>query len=262
VPDIPTSAALGAAKAAARFRPPWTAIGRHNRLVREAYEDLLTFARDESQVEADALQAVRNELAARGMLRSGQLGVELRRARDEQARKWRDFKRERERRIEEIREEEGFLVKSWRKFRHNPWPENEDTNELSGLTRTWESEDLRRQAVELEVAPQQRAERAEDVWCFPDGVVADWDQAAVYRCQIGNRGQDGALTVTAQIVAETEEALADAVEVGDLAAGASTQREFTVACPHPRLYCRLTWRSGGEAFDCISNQIFPANPDL
>ena len=91
--------------------------------------------------------------------------------------------------------------------------------------------------------------------------MADTDQVNVYRGQVGNRGPETALGITAQIVAETGELVAEVVEIGDLAAGASTQRTFQVGCPHPRLYCQLSWRdASGESFSYRSNQLYPADP--
>ena len=251
---------MGAANAISRWKP-WAQCAGY-RLVRHEYEDLMTFSQDELQVEADALERVRNDLAPRGMLRSGQLGVDLRRVRDESARRWRDTKRENDRRIEEIRETEGFSVKPVRKLRCRPWPENSDADQLAAMTAAWEDEDVRREAVAQELAPLEAAERASSVQFFPDEQVWDTDQAAGYRGQIGNRGADTALELTAQIVAETGKALADPVARGDLAAGANTQNVFTVECPHPRLYCLLSWRTAaGEDLSYQTNQLYPANPE-
>lgn len=45
------------ASAAAKFRP-WAAVRRHDRLVREEFEDLITWARDDLQKETKALEQV------------------------------------------------------------------------------------------------------------------------------------------------------------------------------------------------------------
>jgi hypothetical protein len=260
MPDIPTAAIASAAKAASHFKP-WATVRRHDRLIRQEHEDLLTFARDQLQVEAQALEEARKDLAARGALQSGEFGAALTRVRDESAKRWRDFKRTSDRKIEEMKENEGVTVRVWRVIRRKPWPVNPNASELRELARPWEDEAVRREAVEREVAPQQRAAQETAVWFFPEEKIWDVDQAAGYRGQIRNRGPDEALHVMAQIVAETGQPLADAVEAGDLAAGASTQREFTVECPHPRLFCVLTWRNeSGEELRYQTGQIFPANP--
>ncbi len=134
MPDIPTGAVVSAAQAVSRFKP-WAAIKRHDRLVRQEYEDLLTFARDGLQEEARALDAARNELAASGMLRSGAFRARLMRVREDWAKKWRDFKRTSDRRIEEMQEAEGLTVRAWRKLSRRPWPVNAGAVELGGLVR-------------------------------------------------------------------------------------------------------------------------------
>src|SRR5438105_1602853 len=260
MPDIPTGAIASAARAVSRFKP-WATVRKHNRLIRQEYEDLLTFARDELQSEARALDEVQNRLPARGMLRSGEFGVALTRTRDESARRWRDFKRTSDRKIEEMKEIESITVRAWRVIKRRPWPVNPNAGELRDLTRLWEDKAARREAVEREIAPQQRAANETAVWFYPEEKVWDLDQTATYRGQIGNNGPDEAFRVTAHMVAETGQPLADAIEVGDLAAGASTQREFTVECPHPRLFCLLSWRNGaGDEFSYRVGQVFPANP--
>jgi hypothetical protein len=260
MPDIPTGALVGAAKAVSRFRP-WAVTKRHDRLVRQEYQDLLTFARDELEVEAQALQTVRNDLAARGMLNSGALGAGLLAGRNEFAKRWRDFKRASDRRIAEWQEAEGIGVRIWRVIFGSRWPVNSDADELRTITHLWEDEALRREAVEHEVAPQAHAERETAVWFMPEEKIWDVDQAAGYRGQIGNHGQTKALGVTAQMVAETGEPCANSELVGDLEVSQSTQREFQVMCPHPRLYCRLSWRDEtGEEFSYKTSQVFPANP--
>jgi hypothetical protein len=55
VPDIPTGAAVSAVKAASKIQP-WVTVRRHNRLIREEYEDLNLFARDNLQSEARRLR--------------------------------------------------------------------------------------------------------------------------------------------------------------------------------------------------------------
>jgi hypothetical protein len=240
---------------------PWATVKRHDRLVRHEYEDLLTFAKDERQVEARGLEAVKSDLAARGMLHSGAYGAGLLGVRNESAKKWRDYKRTSDRKIEEMREAEGITARAWRAARGKPWPQNPDAAELNGLTSGWEDEATRREAVERDVAPQVRAERETAGWFFPEEKIMDVDQAATYRGQVGNRGPETALGVSAQMVAETGEPRAEAVEVGDLAADGRTQREFMVMCPHPRLYVLLRWQTeSGEEFSYKTGQVYPADP--
>jgi hypothetical protein len=260
MPDIPTSAAVSAVKAASKIRP-WATVKRHDRLLRHEYEDLMIFAKDELQVEARATADLKNDLASRGILDSGAYSGGLIRAHNESAKKWRDYKRTSDRRIEEMREAEGVAVRAWRAASRKPWPVNPDAAKLLELTRAWEDEATGREVVEREVAPQVRAEQQTAVWFFPEERVTDTDQVNVYRGQVGNRGPDAALGISAQIVAETGEALAEAVEIGDLDAGVSAQRTFQVECPHPRLYCKLSWRkASGESFSYRTNQLYPADP--
>src|SRR6266545_7124927 len=130
MPDIPTGAVVSAAAKAVSSKKPWTMVKRHDRLLRHEYEDLMTFARDELQTEARALEDVKNDLAARGILQSGAFGAGLLRVREESARRWRDHKLASDRRIEELNEAEGFTVRAWRKLRRKPWPENPKADEL------------------------------------------------------------------------------------------------------------------------------------
>jgi DNA-directed RNA polymerase specialized sigma24 family protein len=118
--------------------------------------------------------------------------------------------------------------------RKSPWPDNPEAEKLRFTTRAWEDEKLRRAAVEREVAPQVRAEKERAVWFMPEEKIWEVDQASCYRGQIGNRGPETALDVTAQMVAETGEPSAESVLVGTLEAEQSTQREFQVMTPHPR----------------------------
>lgn len=141
---------------------------------------MLTFARDRLQEEDRALGEARNALAARGMLHSGQLGVDLRRVREDFARRWRDFTRASERRVAEMREAEGLGVKAWRLTFRRPWPVDPNAAELQALVRAWEDEAVRQEAVEREVAPQLRAERERMVWFMPEEKIWDVDQAAGY----------------------------------------------------------------------------------
>jgi hypothetical protein len=147
VPDIPTGAAVSAVKAASKIKP-WQTVRRHNRFVREEYEDLNLFANDNLQSEARALDGVKSDLAARGMLNSGAYGATLREVRDRHARQWTDRKREAERKFEELRENEGVTVRAWRKIKKSPWPENPEDENLRVITQAWEDETLRRVAVE------------------------------------------------------------------------------------------------------------------
>src|SRR5262249_41123677 len=156
-----------------------------------------TFAHDELRVEANALERVRSDLASRGMLQSGEFGTALARARDDSARRWRDFKRARDREIEEIQEAEGATGRIWRAIAKKPWPVNPGANELRQLTLAWDDADVRRDAVEQELAPQRRAAQERAVWFFPEEKIWDVDQAATYRGQVGNTGPDLALEVTA-----------------------------------------------------------------
>ncbi len=181
MPDIPTGAVVSAAAKAVSSKKPWTMVKRHDRLLRHEYEDLMTFARDELQTEARALEDVKNDLAARGILQSGAFGAGLLRVREESARRWRDHKLASDRRIEELNEAEGFTVRAWRKLRRKPWPENPKADELRGVTLAWEDEGARRAAVEREVAPQARAEREQAVWFFPEEKIWDVDQALYVR---------------------------------------------------------------------------------
>lgn len=260
MPDIPTSAAVSAVKAASKIKP-WETVRRHNRLVRQEHEDLNLFANDNLQSEARALEGVKNELAARGMLNSGAYGTGLREIRDRHARQWTDRKREAERKFEELREHEGVTVRAWRKIKKSPWPEDPEAENLRVITRAWEDETLRGAAVERAVAPQLRAEKEKAVWFMPEEKIWEVDQASCYRGQIGNRGPDTALEVTAQMVAETGEPRADSVLVGTLEPEQSTQREFQVMTPHPRLFVKLSWRvPSGEEFSYIQGQVFAADP--
>lgn len=260
MPDIPTSAAVSAVKAASKIKP-WQTVRRHNRLVRQEYEDLNLFAQDNLQSEARALEGVKNDLASRGLLYSGAYGVALREVRETHARRWADRQREAQRKFEEFREHEGITVRTWRKLKKSPWPENPEGENLRVVTRAWEDEALRRAAVEREVAPQIRAEKEKAVWFMPEEKIWEVDQASCYRGQIGNRGPETALDVTAQMVAETSEPRANSVLVGTLEAGQSVQREFEVMTPHPRLFVKLSWRDpSGEAFSYIQGLVYPADP--
>jgi hypothetical protein len=259
MPDIPTSAAVSAVKAASKIKP-WETVRRHNRLVRQEYEDLTLFADDNLQSETRALEGVKNDLAGRGMLHSGAYGAGLREARERHARQWTDRKREADRKFEEMREHEGITVRGWRKIKKLPWPENPEAEKVRVITRAWEDEALRRAAVEREVAPHVRAEKEKSVWFMPEEKISDVDQASVYRGQIGNRGPDTALDVTAQMVAETGEPQGNSVPIGTLEADQTAQREFIVESPHPRLFVKLSWRDpSGEEFSDITGQVYSAD---
>jgi hypothetical protein len=56
---------------------------------------------------------VKEELNSRNLLYSGQHGAQLRRTRDEFARRWRDRKRASDRRLAELQEAEGISVKAF-----------------------------------------------------------------------------------------------------------------------------------------------------
>ena len=157
MPD-PISTASSAAKAvlAVSRLQPWRMVRRHDRLVLEEYEDLITWARDDLQQEAQQLTQVRERLAARGMLHSGGFGLELGQVRDEFSRRWRDRKRAADRKFAELREAEGAAVSLWRKVARKPWSTDPNAEELSMLSAAWEDETVRRQAVEREVADVQR----------------------------------------------------------------------------------------------------------
>lgn len=126
-------------------------VKRHNRLAQEEYEDLTTWARDDLQQEAAALDVVRADLAARGMLRSGEYGFQLRRVRDGFAQRWRDRKKAGERRLAEMREGEGPPVQLWRKIWRKPWPTNPNADEVRAISAAWEDEQVRLDAVAGEV---------------------------------------------------------------------------------------------------------------
>ena len=104
-PSTVVSAAKAAA-AATRFQP-WATVKRHDRLIRQECEDLITWARDDTQKEATALDDVKEDMNQRNLLYSGAYGKELRRVRDEFARRWRDRKRATDRKLAEIEEAEG-----------------------------------------------------------------------------------------------------------------------------------------------------------
>jgi hypothetical protein len=144
------SAATKAAEAASKVRP-WVTARRNDRLANDEYEDLITWARDDLRNEADALEGVRNDLAARGMLRTGELGYQLNRVRDEFARRWRDRKRQTDRKLRDVRDAEGVAVRLWRWLRRKPWPENPWDEELGQISALWEDEEQRRAAVQREV---------------------------------------------------------------------------------------------------------------
>jgi hypothetical protein len=260
MPDIPTGAAVSAVKAASKIKP-WETVRRHNRLVRQEYEDLTLFADDNLRSETRALEGVESDLAGRGMLHSGAYGAGLREVRERHARQWADRRREAERKFEELREQEGITIRLWRRVKDSPWPENPEAERVRVITRAWEDEALRSAAVEREVAPQVRAEKEKAVWFMPEEKIWEVDQASCYRGQIGNRGPATALDVTVQMVAETGEACAESVLVGTLEAAQSVQREFQVMTPHPRLFVKLSWRDqSGEEFSYVQGQVFAADP--
>jgi hypothetical protein len=149
-PSTVAGTAAKAVSAVARFRP-WATVKRHDRLAHEQYEDLITWARDDVQKEAQALDEAKERLNARNLLYSGQLGRELSRVRDEFSIRWRDRKREADRLLRAMREEEGASVRAWRRMRRRPWPINPWRGELSALTAGWEDEEVRRAAVQREV---------------------------------------------------------------------------------------------------------------
>jgi hypothetical protein len=144
-----------AAAAASRIRP-WATVKRHDRLVLEEYEDLITWARDDLQKEAEALNAVKEDLNSRNLLYSGEYGSQLRRVRDEFARRWRDRKRAADRKLAELQEAEGVTVRAWRRLRGKPWPTNPDEGQLRAITAAWEDEERRAEAVRSEVEGLQR----------------------------------------------------------------------------------------------------------
>jgi hypothetical protein len=149
MPD-PATVATTAAKAAvavARFRP-WQTVKRHDRFMRNEYEDLNTWAYDDLEKEANALERARGpgrrlldsdealEVIRDGI--SGEFDAELTRIHEEFARRWRDRKREADRKAEALREDEGLGVRAWRRIVRKPWPENPDAEELKDITAVWE----------------------------------------------------------------------------------------------------------------------------
>jgi hypothetical protein len=144
------SAAAKAAEAASKIRP-WVAVRRNDLLASDEYEDLITWARDELRREAHTLEWVRNDLAARGILRSGEFGYQLNRVRDEFAHRWRDRKRHADRQLRDLRTAEGITARLWRRFRGSPWLENPWAQELEQISVLWENEEQRRAAVQREV---------------------------------------------------------------------------------------------------------------
>jgi hypothetical protein len=117
-------------------------VKRHNREALRIHEDLTTWARDDLQKEAHALSGSENELAARGMLESGQRGANERRIRDEFAVRWRDRKRQATRDLEDLQDAEGALHRVYRQLRANPWPKNPHQEEVDRITRGWNDRDV------------------------------------------------------------------------------------------------------------------------
>jgi hypothetical protein len=145
-------AALGA------FRP-WLNVRRHDRVALQEYDDLVTWARDDLQEEARQLERKRAEVAARGMLPSSEFAYQLRRVRDEFARRWRDRSRQAERQLAELRDAEGWAEGAWRWLMRRPWPPDPHADEVASLSRAWRDEDVRGQAVLDEVASIQSRRR-------------------------------------------------------------------------------------------------------
>lgn len=110
---------------------------RNNDLALREYEDLVRWVRDNHKAEAEALAASTTELAARGILDSGERGVQERMIREKLAHQWRDRGSASERRIRDIAFSENMFHWLWRQLARKPWPTDPHRDEIDRLTRGW-----------------------------------------------------------------------------------------------------------------------------
>jgi hypothetical protein len=135
----------GAAKAASELLHSLFGVFRvgrdvrvHDTRARRIYEDLTTWARDEVAKQREEQRRVDEQLAARGIFRSGSRDAQHRRIHEEFARRWRDRKRQAERDLEDLRLAETWLHALYRRVRKRPWPQNPHQAEVDNISRAWE----------------------------------------------------------------------------------------------------------------------------
>jgi hypothetical protein len=113
-------------------------VRRNNRSALRIHEDLTSWARDDLKKEERALDASVKDLARRRLLNTGEVGAEENRIRGDYAVHWRDRKRQADRDLEDLKDSETALHRTYRRLRKNPWPENPDREEVENITRSWE----------------------------------------------------------------------------------------------------------------------------
>jgi hypothetical protein len=133
----PFTSGASAAKWVAGLRLGYT-TKRHNRIVAREYEDRVRWVRDQMQREAEALQAVENEMQERGLGRGGLRGQRENEVRQRFAQQWRDRTSAGNRTMEDARDAEHFLHAGWRLLVRRRWPEDDYAEEIARLTRGWE----------------------------------------------------------------------------------------------------------------------------
>jgi hypothetical protein len=149
VPD-PASLGEGARRTAGLFSSLFTLrrdTTRDNDLVLREFEDMARWARDDSKREGEALDAVKRDMAGRGLLDSGIRRQEEGRVRAEFGTRWRNRKSEGERRIRDIRYSENLFHAAYRVVARKPWPHDPYAEEVSLLTGGWEKPELGTQPV-------------------------------------------------------------------------------------------------------------------
>jgi len=114
-------------------------VRQHDKQAHRIYEDLADWARDEARRERKALNALLEELNKENLFYSSTRDEKEKELLDGFAERWRNRKREAERKLEDIEDSENVLHRAWRKLRNRPWPTNPHAAEVAGLTKDWES---------------------------------------------------------------------------------------------------------------------------
>jgi hypothetical protein len=97
-------------------------IARHNRRALREHEDMYRWMKDEGESLAIELNQADAELAARGMLQSGERGHRENRIRTESARRYRDRRSAYDRKLEDLCDAETVVHRAYRRLLRRRWP--------------------------------------------------------------------------------------------------------------------------------------------
>jgi hypothetical protein len=138
-PVVPASALLRLLMALGGLFTLGRVIRNHDKRASRIHEDLTDWARDEARKEPKALKALLEELNKDNLFYSGHRDEKEKELLDGYAERWRNRKREAERKLEDLKDSENILHQALRKLRDKPWPKNPDEAELARVTKHWES---------------------------------------------------------------------------------------------------------------------------